>query len=313
VFPAYAETHGKIFLAIVKNWRQKNLSKKTKKPRNSQLLEAEKLSEKKDVEKPKKASVPRRSFWSGSIAIGLINVPVKLYTMIYDRGVRFHFLHKNDNQPLKYQKICSKDDKVVPWPEVVKGYEVSKNQYVIFGKEELDAVKPESDRRIRIDKFVDFFSVDPVYFYSTYALLPDKSNDAYNLLLQSLEKMGKAGAGRITLRTKEYPALVHAYKGALVLTTMRYGYDVVDPAAFEELKGLKEPTKTEIDLAKKIIADLSGEFEIHEYKDTYRQKVEELIKKKLKGEAIIVERPPKEEVKGLMSALQETLKQLEKK
>jgi DNA end-binding protein Ku len=310
---ASAGTVGKIFLGIAKDWRQNNLSKKTRKLKNSQILEAEKSIQTQEVEKTKKAPMPKRSFWSGSIAIGLINVPVKLYTMIYDRGVKFHFLHKTDNQPLRYEKICTKEDKIVPWPEVVKGYEISKNQFVIFGKEELDAAKPESDRRIRIDKFVDFFSVDPVYFYSTYALLPDKSNDAYNLLLQSLEKMGKAGAGRITLRTKEYPALVHAYKGALVLTTMRYGYDVVDPRAFEELKDLKEPTKTEIDLAKKIIADLSGEFDIHEYKDTYRQKVEELIQKKLKGETIVVEKPPKEEVKGLMSALQETLKQLEKK
>jgi DNA end-binding protein Ku len=289
------------------------LSKKPRKSKTQQILKPEKPAEKQEPEIAKKAATPRRSFWSGSISIGLINVPVKLYTMIYDRGVKFHFLHKADNAPLQYQKVCTKDNKVVPWAEVVKGYEVAKNEYVIFGREELEAVKPESDRRIRIDKFVDFFGVDPVYFYSSYALMPDKSNDAYNLLLQALEKMGKAGAGRITLRTKEYPALVHAYKGALVLTTMRYGYDVVDPAGFEELKELKEPQKSELDLAKKIITDLSGEFDIHKYKDAYRQKVEELIKKKLKGETITVEKPPKEEVKGLMAALQETLKQLEKK
>ena len=251
--------------------------------------------------------------WTGSVAIGLINVPIKLYPMIYDRGVTFHFLHKTDNAPLRYEKVCTKDSKVVPWPEVVKGYEVSKNQYVVFDKEELDAVKPESDKRIRIDKFIDYLSVDPVYFYSSYALMPDKSNDAYGLLLQALETIGKAGVGRITLRTKEYPVLVHAYKGALVLTTMRYGYDVVDPSSFEELKELKTPEKNELELAKKIIKDLSGEFDISEYKDTYRAKVEELIKKKLKGETITVEKPPKEEVKGLMAALQETLRQLEKK
>ena len=251
--------------------------------------------------------------WTGSINIGLINVPIKLYPMIYDRGVTFHFLHKPDNAPLQYQKVCTKDGKVVPWSEVMKGYEVSKNQFVIFGKEELDAVKPESDRRIRIDKFIDYLSVDPVYFYSSYALMPDKSSDAYGLLLEALEKLGKAGVGRITLRTKEYPALVHAYKGALVLTTMRYGYDVVDPSGFEELKELKTPQTNELELARKIITDLSGEFDISEYKDTYREKVEELIKKKLKGETITVEKPPREEVKGLMAALQETLKQLEKK
>jgi DNA end-binding protein Ku len=290
------------------------LEKKTKRPIKQESVETEKQLEKSEEEaKERKAPATKRSFWSGSIAIGLINVPVKLYIMIYDRGVTFHFLHKTDNSPLRYEKICTKDNKVVPWPEVVKGYEVAKNQYVIFNKEELEAAKPESDRRIRIDKFIDYLGVDPIYFYSSYVLMPDKSNDSYGLLLQSLEKMGKAGVGRITLRTKEYPVLVHAYRGALVLTTMRYGYDVVDPTSFEELRELKTPEKNQLELAQKIIKDLSGEFDISEYKDSYRIRIQELIKKKLKGETIIVEKPPKEEVKGLMAALQETLKQLEKK
>ncbi len=297
------------------------MEKKPKRTKKQTVLQEEKTSEeakktetpKKEAESPKKAATPRRSFWSGSISIGLINVPIKLYAMIFDKGVTFHFLHKTDNAPLKYEKICTKDGKMVPWEEVVKGYEVTKNQYVIFDKEELEAAKPESDRRIRIDKFVDYFSVDPVFFYSTYALLPDKSADAYSLLLNSLEKLNKAGAGRITLRTKEYPALLHAYKGCLVLTTLRYSYDVVDPSRFEELGDLKEPQKSELELARKIIGDLSGEFDITEFKDAYRVKVDELVKKKLRGETITVEKPPKEEVKGLMAALQETLKQLEKK
>jgi DNA end-binding protein Ku len=160
---------------------------------------------------------------------------------------------------------------------------------------------------------VDYFSVDPIYFDRSYALMPDKSNDAYGLLLTALEKKGKAGVGRITLRTKEYPALVHTYKGALVLTTLRYAYDVVDPQGFEELKKLKEPEKAELDLAVKIVTDLSGEFDITEYKDNYKQKVEELIKKKLKGETVVVEKPVEEEAKELMVALRDTLKQLEKK
>ena len=265
------------------------------------------------METKSKINVPRRPIWTGSLTIGLVNVPVKLYAMIYDRGISFRFLHKLDGHPLKYQKVCTKDEKVIPWEEVSKGYEVAKNEYVIFDKEELEAVKPESDKRIRLDKFVDYFSVDPVYFDRSYVLMPDKSGDAYSLLLAALEKKGKAGAGRITLRTKEYPALVHAYKGSLVLTTLRYAYDVVDPQGFEDLKKLKEPEKTEFDLAVKIITDLSGEFDMAEYKDSYRQKVEELVKKKLKGETVVVEKPVEEEVKGLMVALRETLKQLEKK
>jgi len=268
-------------------------------------------------EKPEtvlKPLVPRRIIWTGSLTIGLINVPVKLYPMIYDRGVAFHLLHKTDGQPLRYERVCTKDGKIVPWDEVVKGYEVARREYIVFDKKELDAMKPESDKRIRIDKFIDYFSIDPIYFHTSYILMPDKSNDAYSLLLTALEKKGKACAGRITLRTKEYPAIVHAYKGSLVLTTLRYTYDVVDPQAFEELKQLKEPEKAELDLAVKIITDLSGEFDMAEYKDQYREKVEELIQKKLKGEQVIVEKPvEREEAKELMTALQETLKQLEKK
>jgi DNA end-binding protein Ku len=261
----------------------------------------------------KETKVPRRPIWTGSLAIGLVNVPVKVYPMIYDRGISFRFLHKTDGHPLKYQKVCTKDNKVIPWEEVAKGYEVTRNEYVIFDKEELEAVKPESDKRIRLDKFVDYFAVDPVYFDRSYVLMPDKSADAYGLLLTAFKKKGKAGVGRITLRTKEYPALVHAYKNALVLTTLRYAYDVVDPRGFEELQKLKEPEKDELDLAVKIVTDLSGEFDITEYKDSYKQKVEELIKKKLKGQTVTPEKPVQEEVKGLMVALRDTLKQLEKK
>ncbi len=257
------------------------------------------------------ADAPSRSMWSGSITIGLVNVPVKLYSMIYDKGVSFHFLHKTDGHPVKYVKVCTKDDKVVPWNEVVRGYKVAKDEYVVFEKPELDAVRPESDRRIRISKFVDYFSVDPVYFDRTYALLPDKSKDAYNLLFRALEKTNKAGAARITLRTKEYPALLHTYKGALVLTTLRYAYDVVDPRDFEKLASLPEPEKVELDLAVKIVSDLSGDFDISEFHDTYQEKVQKLIEQKLKGEKITVTQQPEEQAKNLMSALRETLAQLE--
>jgi DNA end-binding protein Ku len=259
------------------------------------------------------AAAPRRSMWSGSITIGLVNVPVKLFPMVYDKGIAFHFLHKVDGQPLKYVKMCTKDDKIVPWNEVIRGYEVSKNEYVTLDKKELDAVKPESDNRIRISKFVDYFSVDPIYFDTTYALMPDKNKESYTLLLRALEKKNKAGAGRITLRTKEYPALLHAYKGALVLTILRYAYDVVNPQDFEDIRNLKEPEKAELDMAMKIITELSGDFDINEFEDTYKKRVEELIAQKLKGEKIHVEKPSEAQAKSLMTALRETIKQLEQK
>jgi DNA end-binding protein Ku len=142
--------------------------------------------------------------------------------------------------------------------------------------------------------------------------MPDKSKEAYSLLLAALERKNKAGAGRITLRTKEYPALLHTYRGALVLTTLRYAYDVVDPQDFEDLHMLKEPDKTQLDMAIKIVTDLSSEFNIAEFEDSYMKRVKELVEQKLKGEKIRIEKPPEVEAKSLMVALRETIKQLEK-
>ncbi len=260
-----------------------------------------------------KREISSRPIWTGRISIGLVNVPVKLHTMVFDRGVSFHFLHKDDGQPLKYERVCTKDGQVVAWENVVKGYEVSKGRFVVFQKDELNAARPESNQTIRLQKFVDFLSIDPIYLDRSYILAPDKSDDAYSLLLGTLQKMGKAGVGRITLREKECPVLVHPYKNALVLTTLRYASEIADPARLEELKTLKQPNQEEIALAKKIVSDLSGEFDITEYKDAYQEKVKALIEKKMKGETIVYEQPVKEEAKELMVALQETLKQLKKK
>ncbi len=260
-----------------------------------------------------KTRVPGRPIWSGNITIGLVNVPVKLYAMIFDKSFSFRFLHEKDGQPLRYDKVCIKEDKVVPWEEIARGYEISKGKFVVFTPQELKAARPESDNRIRIDKFVDYASVDPVYFDTSYILTPNKSEDAYGLLLRAMEKTDKAGVGRITLRTKEYPALVHVWRKALILTELRYAYEIADVNRLEDLKGIKEPNKGELELAQKIVSDLSGEFDINKYQDRYKEKIEELIRKKLKGETITVEKPAKEEAKELMVALRETLQQLEKK
>lgn len=263
--------------------------------------------------KEKRIGVLGRPIWTGSITIGLVNVPVKLHAMIFDKGVSFRFLHKDDGQPLRYEKVCTKDEKVVPWENVARGYEVSKDRFVVVQDEELKAARPESNRTIRLQKFVDYLSIDPIYLDRPYLLTPDKSDDAYSLLFTTLRKMAKAGVGRITIREKEYLVLVHPYKNALVLTTLRYPYEIADPNDLEDLNKIKEPTKEELDLAKKIVADLSGEFDITEYRDTYQEKVKALIEKKMKGETIVVEQPAKEEAKELMVALQETLRQLKKK
>ncbi|MCL7413085.1 MAG: Ku protein [ANME-2 cluster archaeon] len=259
-----------------------------------------------------RAKPSQRPVWSGSITIGLVNVPVKLYTMIRDRSFSFRLLHNEDGQPLKYERVCIKDDKVVDWKDTVKGYEIRKNEFIVFKKEELDAIRPESDERIRLDKFVSLLSIDSVYFDKSYIMVPDRSEEAYSLLMTVIQQLGKAGMGKVTLRTKEYPVVVYEYKGALILTTLRYANEVVNPGDMEELTLLKKPGKKEMELAEKIIKDLSGDFDIAEYRDGYREKMEQLIETKMKGGVVVAQVPKKEEVKELMVALQETIKQLSK-
>jgi DNA end-binding protein Ku len=272
----------------------------------------ETTEEKKSDEKKGGERRGPRPIWSGSVSIGLVNVPVKAFPMTRDSSVHFHLLHRKDGQPLRYERVCTRDGRVVPWEETVKGYEVRKNEFVVLEKEELRAALPESDRRIRIDKFVHYLSLDPVYFENSFALLPDGTPEAYSLLYAACEDLGSAGVGRFTLRTKEYPAVVHAYHGALILTTLRYANEVIDPSGFEELKALAAPGDRELGLAKRIVTDLSGDLDISEYHDTYRERILALIEKKRSGETIRVEKPKAEEVKELMVALEETVAKLGK-
>jgi DNA end-binding protein Ku len=256
---------------------------------------------------------PGRPFWSGSITIGLVNVPVRLHTMVRDRSFSFRLLHKKDGQPLKYDRVCSRDGLVVPWNETVKGYEIRKGEFLVFEPEELKAAMPDSDRKIRIDKFVYYLSLDPVYFESSYILVPDRSEEAYSLLVTALGELGRAAAGTITLRTKEYPVVVHVYDGALVLTTLRHADEVTPPHAFSILPSLPVPKVAELALAKRIINDLAGDFSINDYPDRYRESILALIDKKLAGEKIVYEEPHPEEAKELMAALEETIATLARK
>ena len=252
----------------------------------------------------------RRAFWTGALSIGLVNIPVRLAVMVKDHTVQFHLLHRKDGQPVRYERVCTKDNEVVPWEEIVRGFEVREGEYIVLEKEEIDAVKPESDRRIRIDRFINVLSVDPVYFDRTYLLLPDGPADAYALLRETFRTMGKGGVGRITLRTKEYPVLVREYQDALVLTTLHYPDEVTDPGQIEVLTAIRALGTKELSLAGKIVSDLSGEFEIGDYHDTYRERIEALIQSKMTGTTYHVEKPKAAEVRDLMSALEETLARL---
>lgn len=254
--------------------------------------------------------VPHRAFWTGSISIGLVNVPVRLMVMVKEHTIPFRLLHRKDGQPIQYRRICTAGNDEVPWEDIVRGYEVRDGEYIMIEREELEAVRPESDRRIRIDRFINVLEVEPVFYDHTYLLVPDGSPEAYSLLMEAFRRKGRAGIGRITLRTREYPALVREYQDALILITLHYPDEVIDPSTVEQIETIPEPGKKELAIAEKIIDDLTGELDLASYQDSYKERIEELIGRKREGKTIHVEKPKAVEARELMSALEETLARL---
>jgi len=251
-----------------------------------------------------------RTTWSGSLRIGLVNIPVKALSLIRDRRISFRMLHKSCKTPISFKRICQEGDEV-SLADIVYGYPLEKNRYVLLDKKEIDSARPDSKNTILLDRFVNFFEIDPHYFDTTYLLLPDRSEEAYSLMRAVMEKTGRAGLGKITFRSKERLVLVHYYREAIVATTLRYEDEIMNPAVFPALQDLPQPEERELDLASQILESLSGELDLAGYKDQYREKIEALVKSKMEGTVIIPEkkraRPP---AKSLMEALRQTAESL---
>lgn len=255
-------------------------------------------------------SVPRTT-WSGSVRIGLVNIPVKALAVNREKRISFRLLHRTCKTRISYKRICQEGDEV-PIADIVYGYPLQKNKYIILEKTEIEKAKPESKSVIRLDKFVNFFQIDPHYFDITYLLLPNQSEEAYTLLRKVMEDTGKAGLGKMTISSREHLVLVHYYQNAIVATTMRYPDEVLNLESFQVFKDLPEPGKEELKLAKEIVKGLTGDLDLTGYKDEYREKIEALVKTKL-GEAIVTKeekKAAKPAAKGLMDALRSTAESL---
>ena len=254
----------------------------------------------------------RRPIWSGSISFGLVNVPVKLFSATSPKEVHFHMLHDKDLARIQQKRVCSKDFAEVAWEHIIKGFEISRGRYVSVTKDELAAFTPSASKSIEIEDFVELAQIDPIYYETTYYLVPDKNAaKAYSLLLEAMKRTGKVGVARFVLRTRQYLCAVRPVGHALALSTMLYGDEVV---AQKEIDGLPaaqaKPGDRELKMAEQLIESLTGKFDIGHYKDDYREKVLALLKQKaaggeIKGEAEEVE--PRGKVVSLMDALQKSL------
>jgi DNA end-binding protein Ku len=233
-----------------------------------------------------------RAIWSGAISFGLVNVPIKLYSATSPKTVRFHQLHARDGVRIQQKRVCPADGEEVSYEEIVKGFEIAPDRYVIIRQEELDALDPRHTKTIDIESFVELADIDPVYYDSAYHLAPATGGaKPYALLLSAMEQAGKVAIGRFVLRTRQQICALRPANGVLMLSTMLFGDEVNPPDRLDELEGLAdvEATRAEVAMAEQLIESLSVPFDPTAYRDEYRERVLDLIDRKAAGEEVAVQ------------------------
>ena len=254
------------------------------------------------------------SIWTGALTFGLVNIPVSLASAVRAaEKTSFRQLHKDDLTPIKYERVCPTDGEVVPWNEIVKGYEYTKGKYVVVTPEELAKVKTPSSKAVEMMDFVKSGEIDPRYFDTPYYLVPQKGGEKpYALLREALENTDMVGIGKLTLRQKEHLVAVRPIGDALVLEIMRFEDELVAPEDLRFPDAEEQKVRPqEIAMAEQLIGNLAEPFDPSKYHDEYEEKLKTLLRAKLKGKKLPevedVERPEKTKVIDLVARLQESL------
>jgi DNA end-binding protein Ku len=253
-----------------------------------------------------------RAIWSGAISFGLVNIPVKLYSAVSRKTVRFHQLDSADNQRIQQKRVNPRTEEEVPYENLVKGYEIGPDRYVVITPEELEALEPEKTRTIDIEDFVDLDQIDPIYYDHPYYLAPDTgAGKAYKLLLDAMKESNKVAIARVVIRSKENLVAIRPRDDVLTMETLLFSDEVIDPDKLDEIPEAVDgkTTKKELQMAQQLIDSLSSEFEPEKYRDEYRDRVLDLIERKAQGEEIVIEAPPEEpkKVPDLMAALEASI------
>jgi DNA end-binding protein Ku len=227
-----------------------------------------------------------RPVWSGTISFGLVAIPVKLFHAVRRQSVSFNQLDERNLARIRYRKVNAETGEEVGDDHIVKGYEISKGRYVVVDPDELEPFMPVATKSIDLEEFVDLADIDPVYFDTAYHLAPDGPPKPYVLLARAMEASGKVAIGRFVMRNKQYTAAIRAEEGRLVMSTLAYADEVIDPVDIDELQGLDsvEVNDKEVAMAEALVASLAGDFEPEKYRDEYREEVMALIQMKADGE-----------------------------
>src|SRR6202142_130398 len=250
-----------------------------------------------------------RPIWTGAISFGLVNVPVKLYSATSPKTVRFHQLSNKTGARIRQKRVDPSTGDEVAFEDIVKGYELTPDRYVLIEPEELEALDPKATKTIDIEEFVDLADIDPIYYDHSYYLAPTTGGaKAYRLLLEAMREAEKVAVGRVVIRSKQQLCALRPVGDVMALSTMLFGDEVLSPDRIDELEAMGEAQASdrELKMAQQLIDSLSADFDPTKFKDEYRERVLDLIERKAAGEEIAVQ--PEAEDTGpapdLMAALE---------
>lgn len=252
-----------------------------------------------------------RTLWRGSLSFGLVNVPVALVSAVRDLDVHFHQLHATTHARVEMRRVCSREETKVAYEEIANAFDLDDGKQVVLTDEELAAAQPEKTRTIDISEFVELAEIDPAYFVSSYFLVPDDQGEgparAYQLLVEAMQGSGRAALGQFVLRTREHLVALRVRDGLLQLTTMVFADELrpVDDLAPDDAA----PTAQELRNAVALVEELSGDFDPKDFPDRHRERVEQLIARKRKGETVKAPAEPEtpKAVPDLLKALEQSL------
>ena len=255
----------------------------------------------------------QRSLWSGSITFGLVNAPVKVYSAIQEQQLHFHLLHRKDDSPIGYEKICKKEGKPVPDDEIVKGYEYAKGKYVYMEDEDFAAARVEGFKTIDITDFVPYEDIDPIYFSKTYYVGPEEGAErVYSLLAKAMEDSGLAAVAKFVMRDRQHLGVLRVREGVITLEQLYFADEIRDVAEIKSAR--KKVDAKELEMAERLIASFTTDWKPKKYKDTYRDDLMAVVEAKRKGKEVHVEADVDEEPEtpDLMTALRQSVEAAQK-
>ncbi|MFD4676261.1 Ku protein [Lentzea sp. NPDC058450] len=253
-----------------------------------------------------------RAIWSGSISFGLVSIPVELYSATEDHTVHFNQFQRGTTDRIRYKRVNERTGREVPYDKIVKGHETKSGEYVLIEPEELDEIAPGRSRTLDIEAFVDANEIDPVHFQKTYWLGPAKQDFArpYQLLAQAMKKTGRAGIAMFVMRGKQYLTAMTEDKGVLAVHTLFFADEIRAPKdVLDVTPPNRAPRGKELDMAISLVESMADDWRPKDYRDTYTEKINKLIKAKQKGRKVKPEAEPQEstDVVDLMDALQRSV------